>query len=83
MTGVQTCALPISSHDVDELQEGIVRIVNKFRADHCIGAVGLAIAGFLDPDCEIVRFAPHLPWRDRHARAELQAALGRNRNGDI
>ena len=63
-------------HDADELQEGIVRIVNKFRADHCIGAVGLAIAGFLDPDCEIVRFAPHLPWRDRHARAELQAALG-------
>lgn len=33
------------------------------------------MAGFLDPECEIVRFAPHLPWRDAPVRARLEALL--------
>ncbi|PAT03455.1 glucokinase [Corynebacterium sp. NML 150383] len=60
-----------------EMTQGIVQLVNQLRETYDIGAVGLAIAGFLDPDCEIVRFAPHLPWRDDHPlRRELTDALG-------
>lgn len=63
--------------DADELTATIVGMVDELRAEYDIAAVGLAIAGFLDPGCEVVRFAPHLPWRDdRPVRAELEAALG-------
>lgn len=58
-----------------DLEQGIVTIVDRFRASYTIGAVGVAVAGFLDPECETIRFAPHLPWRDRQVRAELSAAL--------
>lgn len=64
-------------HSADELSSAIVRTVADIRAEHAVEAVGLAIAGFLDPGCEIVRFAPHLPWRDdRPVRRELQDAIG-------
>lgn len=35
------------------------------RVDGSIVGVGLAVAGFLDRDRRLVRFAPHLPWVDR------------------
>lgn len=64
-------------HDADGLTRTIVGMVGELRGKYDIAAVGLAIAGFLDPDCEIVRFAPHLPWRDdQPVRRDLEAALG-------
>lgn len=63
-------------HDADGLTEAIVELVETLRRRHAIGAVGLAVAGFLDPECEIVRFAPHLPWRDNApVRAMLEREL--------
>lgn len=35
------------------------------RVEGSIVGVGLAVAGFLDRDRRLVRFAPHLPWVDR------------------
>lgn len=58
------------------LEEGIKSLVEELSQEHIIGAVGLAVAGFLDPTCEIVRFAPHLPWRDRAVRSHLEQLLG-------
>ena len=64
-------------HAADDLDRAIVETVENLRADYPVEAVGLAIAGFLDPECEIVRFAPHLPWRDdRPVRTELEDAIG-------
>lgn len=61
----------------DELIDVIVDMVRQLQREYVVDAVGLAIAGFLDPDCEIVRFAPHLPWRnDQPVRAQLEEALG-------
>lgn len=60
----------------EALESGIASLVDALAAKHRVEAVGLAVAGFLDPECEIVRFAPHLPWRDRRVRAELEQALG-------
>lgn len=51
-------------HDAHALTHAIVELVEVLRRRHTIGAVGLAVAGFLDPDCEVVRFAPHLPWQN-------------------
>lgn len=64
-------------HTGAELTSAIVTLVDEIRATYDIAAVGLAVAGFLDPDCEIVRFAPHLPWRDDYPlRATLADKLG-------
>lgn len=64
-------------HDADELTASITRLVAEVRRDHDIAAVGAAIAGFLDPACEKVRFAPHLPWRnDAPVKAMLEDAIG-------
>ncbi len=62
--------------DAEELQRSIVELVEAIREHYNVTGVGLAIAGFLDPECEVVRFAPHLPWRDREVRRELSQALG-------
>ena len=64
-------------HGADELEAAVVSMVDELRAEYDVAAVGLAIAGFLDPECEIVRFAPHLPWREnRPVRKELENAIG-------
>lgn len=58
-----------------ELEDAVVALVDKLAAEHDVAAVGLAIAGFIDPECETVRFAPHLPWRDAPVRARLSRRL--------
>lgn len=64
-------------HGADDLDHAIVDMVAELRTEYEVAAVGVAIAGFLDPACEIVRFAPHLPWRDdRPVRRELEAVIG-------
>ena len=64
-------------HDAEGLTSTIVDMVGQLRARHDIAAVGVAVAGFLDPSCEVVRFAPHLAWRDdQPVRRDLAAAIG-------
>ncbi|OEX92809.1 glucokinase [Corynebacterium sp. BCW_4722] len=64
-------------HDGPALTRTIVDTVARIREDYDIDAVGVALAGFLDPECEVVRFAPHLAWRDDEPlRRELQDAIG-------
>lgn len=64
-------------HDGDALTATIVGTVEQLRQQYEIDAVGVALAGFLDPECEFVRFAPHLAWRDdQPVRRELEAAIG-------
>lgn len=59
-----------------QLEDDIARAVEDLSAQHEISAVGLALAGFLDPECETVRFAPHLPWRDAPVRELLSKRIG-------
>ncbi|CAM4047898.1 ROK family protein [Corynebacterium frankenforstense] len=65
-----------SSGTASGLEDGIVRLVDELSARNRIEAVGVAIAGFLDAECETVRFAPHLPWRDAPVRRTLADRLG-------
>lgn len=64
-----------TSMDVEQLEADIVGIVEELRAEYTVDAVGLALAGFLDPSCEVVRFAPHLPWRQAHVQESLSRKL--------
>ena len=63
---------------VAEVTAAIVSMVDHLKgqaAPRAVRGVGLAVAGFIDPEGEVVRFAPHLPWRDYAVCAELEAAL--------
>lgn len=44
--------------------------------DDGVGAVGLAVAGFVDPARRAVSFGAHLPWRDDAVAERLAGRLG-------
>lgn len=46
------------------LEAALAGVVAELAQRHPVGAVGLALAGFVTPDRRGVRFAPHLAWRD-------------------
>lgn len=64
-----------SPRTTQSMEQGIFDLVAQLKAEHQVDAVGLAVAGFLDPECETVRFAPHLPWRDEPVRSKLEELL--------
>lgn len=59
-----------------EAEDAVVTLVDALGKKHEISAVGMAVAGFLDPECETVRFAPHLPWREAPLRRIMEDKLG-------
>ncbi len=58
------------------LENGIDRAVRELASRHDIAAVGLAVAGFINSDRTVVRFAPHLPWINRPVAREMTERLG-------
>lgn len=58
------------------LEHCLDRLVGELTSRWSAQAVGMAIAGFLTPDREIVRFAPHLPWREAAVAQEMTARIG-------
>ncbi|MBJ8343236.1 ROK family protein [Antrihabitans sp. YC2-6] len=58
------------------LENGLDRAVRELAGRHNIGAVGLAVAGFITSDRTTVRFAPHLPWINAPVGRELGERLG-------
>lgn len=58
------------------LEHCLDRLVGELADRWSVRAVGLAIAGFLSPDCEVVRFAPHLAWREAAVPAEMARRVG-------
>jgi glucokinase len=61
--------------DPGALENLIVDAVTEATGADRLAVVGLAAAGFVDGPGEKVRFAPHLPWRDRAVRAVLEDRL--------
>ena len=64
--------LPTPGHDVQLVEDTIVRLVQELRRDFDVAAVGIGAAGFVDASRTIVMFSPHLNWR----REPLRSALG-------
>ncbi|MFC5140920.1 ROK family protein [Actinomycetospora rhizophila] len=60
----------------DELDDTVADLVGGLAAQHDVSAVGLAVAGFVDPDKRSVAFGAHLPWRDDPVVDRLGARLG-------
>ena len=63
--------VPTPSHDPKAVEDAIVDAVDRLRERHAIEAVGIGAAGWVDNTQSIVRFSPHLAWRDEPLRAAL------------
>lgn len=72
---IDSVSVPTPS-TADGLEDALVGAVRRLQDTYRIQAVGLAVAGFIDPDCEVVRFAPHLPWRNAPVRRRVEERLG-------
>ncbi|GAA4920915.1 glucokinase [Actinomycetospora succinea] len=59
-----------------ELDDTVAELVGDLAAGRSVGAVGLAVAGFVDPDRRSVAFGAHLPWRDDAVVDRLTERLG-------
>jgi hypothetical protein len=62
--GVQDTARVPTPRTEAALEAALAGVVAQLADRHPVGAVGLALAGFITPDRRSVRFAPHLSWRD-------------------
>lgn len=62
-------------HSARALENALDRTVRDLCRRHPIGAVGLAVAGFINADRSTVRFAPHLPWQDSPVAQRLTERL--------
>ncbi len=69
---------PRDTRELDHTVAGLVKhLVGEARADGTdVAAVGLAVAGFVDPDRRSVSFGAHLPWRDEPVVARMSDRLG-------
>src|SRR5699024_2218211 len=63
-------------HDPASLDTALVDVIGTLAARRPVSAVGLAVAGFISRDQQVVRFAPHLPWRDSAVPARLAPRVG-------
>ncbi len=69
-------ARALTSDTSAELEDTIAETVGGLLDRYAVAAVGLAVAGFVSEDRRVVRFAPHLPWRQAAVADRLAARLG-------
>jgi glucokinase len=62
-------------HSDDALEDAIVGCIGELSGRHPVAAVGLALAGFIDADRGLVRYAPHLSWRDAPVAERIAARV--------
>ena len=58
------------------LESAVAGVVGELAGRYDVGAVGLALAGFVTPDRRSVRFAPHLSWRDAPVADRVAKLVG-------
>jgi glucokinase len=58
------------------LEAALAGVIGELSSRHRIGAVGLALAGFVTPDRRGVWFAPHLSWRDAPVADRIADRIG-------
>ncbi|MGA4670313.1 ROK family glucokinase [Propionibacteriaceae bacterium Y1923] len=68
-----TVATP--STDPQQVEDTICAVVADLGTDLPITAVGVGAAGWIDAEHSLVRFSPHLAWRNEPLQQRLQARL--------
>jgi glucokinase len=68
---------PHRSKTPEVVEETIIEAVHALATTHGdLAAVGIGAAGFVDAAGAVVRFSPHLSWRDEPLKETLQDRLG-------
>lgn len=62
--------------DPASIDASIAQVCEILAAEHTVGAIGLAAAGFCSPDRTSVQFAPNIMWRDYPIADKVRALLG-------
>jgi glucokinase len=61
--------------DVTRTRGVIIDMIRELSAVHPVVAVGIGAAGWIDASLDMIRFAPHLAWRDEPLRDQVAAAV--------
>ncbi|MCW4459389.1 ROK family glucokinase [Microbacterium sp. MPKO10] len=67
--------VPSPARDSSAIEDAVVDMVTRLRAEHEVAGVGVAAAGFIDAAQSTVYYAPNLSWRNEPFRAKLTARL--------
>jgi glucokinase len=65
-----------TAREPSALDDTVVDLVGGLAARYPVHAVGIAVAGFVDPDRRRVAFGAHVPWRDDPVVDRLGDRLG-------
>ena len=57
------------------VENTIVELVEDLRGRHQVESVGIGAAGWVDTDQAVVRFSPHLAWREEPLKQKLQTRI--------
>jgi glucokinase len=66
---------PTPSHSPHAVEDAIVSIVEELRGRHRVQAVGIGAAGWVDNTQSMVRFSPHLAWREEPLKERLSTRI--------
>lgn len=69
----QLAATP--SHSPIAVEDTITSVVADLRSRHQVETVGIGAAGWVDTDQSVVRFSPHLAWRQEPLKARLEQRI--------
>ncbi|MGA4507080.1 ROK family glucokinase [Propionibacteriaceae bacterium G1746] len=63
------------SKDARAVEDAICDVVAELGSSHQVAAVGIGAAGWVDNDQALVRFSPHLAWRNEPLKQRLQQRI--------
>jgi glucokinase len=66
---------PTPSHSPQAVEDAIVSTVDALRSRHRVQAVGIGAAGWVDNTQALVRFSPHLAWREEPLKDRLTGRI--------
>lgn len=66
---------PTPSHSPEAVEDAIVDAVAELQLHHAVDSVGIGAAGWVDTDQAVVRFSPHLAWRNEPLKHRLQRRI--------
>lgn len=66
---------PTPSRSPQAVEDAIVAVVQELGVEHHVEAVGIGAAGWVDTDQAMVRFSPHLAWRNEPLKARLNQRI--------
>lgn len=63
------------SRSAQAVEDTITALVGELRSRHHVETVGIGAAGWVDTDQAVVRFSPHLAWRQEPLKQRLESRI--------